>query len=239
MAITNKRHPDRFRTLTQLTKARSRAVLAVDRRLHDQQNAYEFAALNGDQLGFDRRMEYAPTVSHIWETYAASSRTVLKMSDYITCAGDDFEIQRPLPLRCPSVLYADLDGLLPENHKVDGSPLTIEGVYLWRTDMLGDPFILYMVTCKAERELVASTVTLGELTLEKTRVAIGTVDPDQVVTDTLNELIGDPLVCSIVGNTLINNAIGQLIALFQKPGAFPDHSGADYPVARIGRARQP
>ena len=213
-------HPERFPALLRLTRQRAAAAVAVHRSLHKQRHDTEFAVLSKDELGLAGRTDYAQTITHIWEKFALSERMVLTMSDYIECIdGMEPQVTRPMPLRIPDIVYAHFGSRFHEPGGTNSGP-AIEGLYLWRTAEFGEPTCVYMVTCRASSK-EARTMTLGELTIEKTRIAIGTVDIDETIDDTLDGVIGDPSVRAAMGNSMVKDALNRTIALFHHPGEFP------------------
>ncbi|OWK24009.1 hypothetical protein AJ87_26980 [Rhizobium yanglingense] len=183
--------------------------------------ASEFAALEADEIGFDARMDYAGTISHVWEKFMASERLMYRMADKLPTMEDvaRIEISELPALRLPDTFYAHFGekaGLYLE----DGPGVFVDGVYFWHTTDFGNPFYIYVVACGSTAAI--ERMSLAELTIEKTRVAIGTIEPHQQFGDTLAEMIGDPAVCRAVKNTVIKDVIALSLAFIADPDAVPD-----------------
>jgi hypothetical protein len=110
----------------------------------------------------------------------------------------------------------------PHTFKLDGHPnVYVDGVYFVHTTVLGDPMYLYMVAC-GNRGVAIENMSLGQLTIEKTRVAIGTAEPTQQFSDTFSDLIGDPEVCDAVRQTALKDIIALSLAFISDPEAALD-----------------
>lgn len=222
MSSSPKAHPILFPRLVKLAETRAAVSLNADGSNRETKLAAEFSALEGDELGFKARMEYAGTVSHVWEKFMASKRLMYRMTDKLPYLEDVAHIEiSDLPaLRLPDTFYAYFGegaGIYLE----DKPDVFVDGVYFWHTTDFGDPFYMYVVACGSiSRSL--EKMSLAELTIARTQVAIGTIEPHQKFADTFGDMIGDPAVCRAVRDTVLKDVIALSLAFIADPDAVPD-----------------
>ncbi|MDW9962158.1 hypothetical protein NKZ03_26940 [Sinorhizobium meliloti] len=215
-------HPVLYPQLVALGKARSASLLGWQKARKGVALRTEFRPLEGDSLGFDGRMDYAATVTHIWESFVSSGGKMHAMADKLpdTDGLREIVISEMSGLRLPDAFYAHYGeevGLDLPGH----TNIYVDGVYFVHTTVFGDPMYLYMVAC-GNRDATIEDMSLGQLTIEKTRVAIGTVEPTQQFSDTFNDLIGDPEVCDAVRQTALKDIIALSLAFISDPDAALD-----------------
>ena len=233
-----KAHPNVYPNIIRLAQERAAGVIRGARPASLPAAIAEFAALHDDELGFDARMDFAGTVSHIWERFMASDRLMFRMADRLPDLEDLSRIEiSDLPaLRLPDSFYAHFGedaGLY-----LEGKPgIFVDGVYFWHAADFGDPLYMYVVACGSS-EVPIEHMSLAELTIAKTRVAIGTIEPHQQFSDTLEEMIGDPAVCRAVRDTVLKDVIALSLAFIADPDATPDLTrevNLSAPVPPMGR----
>jgi hypothetical protein len=215
-------HPRLYPQLVALAKNRAAAVLGLQHPRKAKALKAEFAVLERDKLGYDGRTDYAPTVSHIWESFAASGGRMYPMANKLPEFDGlkEIVISEMRGLRLPDAFYAHYGE--EAGVTLDGHPdVFVDGVYFVHSKISGDPMYLYMVVC-GNRATPLAEMSLGELTIEKTRVAIGTVEPTQQFSETVDNLIGDPQVCEAVSQTALKDIIALSIAFISDPNAVPD-----------------
>ncbi|TCU13712.1 hypothetical protein [Rhizobium sullae] len=215
-------HPNLYPHIVALSQDRASKALGAPKSTREVNLASEFAALGADEIGFEARMEYTGTVSHVWEKFMAGGRLMYRMGDKLPDMEDvaRIEISELPALRLPDTFYAyfgEEAGLYLE----DEPDVFVDGVYFWHATDFGDPFYMYVVACGSSGTPIEK-MSLAELTIAKTRVAIGTIEPHQQFGDTLAEMIGDPAVCRAVKNTVIKDVIALSLAFIADPDAMPD-----------------
>ncbi|WP_064686668.1 hypothetical protein [Rhizobium bangladeshense] len=215
-------HPVLYPQLVALGQDRSASLLGLQKARNEVALHAEFRPLEGDSLGFDGRMDYAATVSHIWESFVSRGGKMHAMADKLPDIDGlrEIAISELSGLRLPDAFYAHYGeevGLALAGHP----NIYVDGVYFVHTTVLGDPMYLYMVAC-GNRRAAFENMSLGQLTIEKTRVAIGTVEPTQQFSDTFDDLIGDPEVCDAVRQTALKDVIALSLAFISDPDAALD-----------------
>lgn len=234
---TKHSHPVLYPRLVALEKNRAASLLGLPKVRKDAALRSEFHVLEGDSLGFDGRMDYAATVSHIWETFVSHGGKMHPLADKLPAIDGlrEIVISEMSGLRVPDAFYAhygEQAGLGIDSHP----DVYVDGVYFVHTKAFGNPMYLYMVAC-GNRRTAAGDMSLGQLTIEKTRVAIGTVEPTQQFSETFNDLIGDPDVCDAVRQTSLKDIIALSLAFISDPKAALDLTKEIHlsqPTAAIG-----
>ncbi len=219
---TQQPHPILYPQLVALGKDRSASLLGLPEPQKKVALHTAFRALEGDSLGFDGRMDYAATVSHIWESFVSSGGKMHSMAHKLPDVDGlrEIVIADMSGLRLPNSFYAHYGAEVGIN--LDGHPdVFVDGVYFVHTTAFGDPMYLYMVAC-GNRGMAVENMSLGHLTIEKTRVAIGTVEPTQQFSETFDDLIGDPEVCDAVRQTALKDIIALSLAFISDPNAALD-----------------
>lgn len=219
---TKQPHPVLYPQLIELGEHRSATLLSLDKSRKKNAVQAEFLPLEGDTLGFDGRMDFAATVSHIWENFVANGGKMHAMADKLPDIDGlrEIIISEMSGLRLPNAFYAHYGeevGLDLDGHQ----DVYIDGVYFVHTTVLGDPMYLYMVVC-GNRDADIANMPLGQLIIDRTRVAIGTVEPTQQFSESFDELIGDPEVCDAVRQTALKDIIALSLALISDPYAALD-----------------
>ncbi|PYE92698.1 hypothetical protein C8J35_12111 [Rhizobium sp. PP-F2F-G38] len=215
-------HPNRYPRLVELARQRVSTALEASATTQKDKLSLEFSAVAHDEIGFDARMDYAGTVSFVWEKFMASERLMYRMVDKLPDLHDIACIEFPelLALRLPDTFYAHFGedvGICLE----DVPDVFVDGVYFWHTTDFGDPLYLYVVACGLP-ECPLDQLSLQELTIATTRVAIGTIEPHQYFYETFDGMIGDPAVCRTVANTVLKDVIALSLAMIADPQAVPD-----------------
>jgi hypothetical protein len=215
-------HPRLYPHLVALEKERAASVLGLTRPRRNEALQAEFAVCESDKLGYDGRKDYAATVSHIWGSFVAGGGKMHTMASNLPDVDGlrEVVISEMSGLRLPDAFYAHFGeevGLT-----LDGHPdVFVDGVYFVHTTITGEPMYLYMVVC-GNRGTPPEEMSLGQLAIEKTRVAIGTVEPTQQFSETFDDLIGDPEVCDAVRQTALKDIIALSIAFISDPRAAAD-----------------
>jgi len=215
-------HPNIYPTVVSLSQRRAAGALQIARPMRESYLRREFAALDKDEVGFEGRMDYSHTITHVWEKFIKSDRIMYRMADRLPpIEGLSSIVISELPaLRLPDVFYAHYGqelGLHLDEHP----NVYVDGVYFMHTTVTGQPTYLYVVVC-GELNADYETMSMGELTIAKTRAAIGTVDPTQQLSDTFDDMIGDPAVCRTVRDTALKDILALTLALIAHPNAAPD-----------------
>ncbi|RVG68115.1 hypothetical protein [Sinorhizobium meliloti] len=131
-------HPVLYPQLVALGKARSASLLGWQKARKGVALRTEFRPLEGDSLGFDGRMDYAATVTHIWESFVSSGGKMHAMADKLpdTDGLREIVISEMSGLRLPDAFYAHYGeevGLDLPGH----TNIYVDGVYFVHTTVFG------------------------------------------------------------------------------------------------------
>jgi len=215
-------HPVRYPKVIAVGKDRSTSLMRLPEAQRERAIQAEHNVLQFDALGWEGRMDYAATISHIWESFVENRGKIYPMGENLPDVDGlkEIVISDMAALRLPDAFYAHygLEAGIPlEGH----TGVFVDGVYFVHTSAFGDPMYLYMVVCGNSGSAIEE-MSLGQLTIEKTRVAIGTVGPTHQFDQTFDDLIGDPVVCDAVKNTALKDILALTLAFVSDPRAAPD-----------------
>lgn len=215
-------HPVRYPKMVAVGKDRSRLLMTLPPGQRQRAIQAEHNVLQYDTLGWEGRVDYAATISHIWESFVENRGKIYPMGQNLPDVDGLREIVIPdmAALRLPDAFYAHY-GVEAGIRLDDHTAVFVDGVYFVHTSAFGDPMYLYMVVCGNGGSAIEK-MSLGQLIIEKTRVAIGTVGPTQQFNQTFDDLIGDPIVCDAVKNTALKDILALTLALVSDPRAAPD-----------------